>query len=468
MRFVGPVKPLRFYVHPSLAHLPEGCKYILNLIHWRCVRYKRDFNGFVYLKARYLRRVLGDSYKEFLQMLIKMGVVECDYLVVIGRKCRGYRILPPYRETKLTYCGDETLSRRWWEILAVDHPRLQLHDQLEAWLGELTIDVEKAERIIATLKPKRGSNLSVEDYRLVLREDVKRFATGDLFCVPDRLGRVHTNFTRLKRELRCCVLWNGEPLFPADASACQPLLLGVLVRDYYAKSKMARSRLRKLEFPLGVPNPYAATAKRYVDSARFSPPSAPLSPSTSIPSSFSHPIIPSPSPTTMRQNPEAIGSKGDAETRTRYSSFDDVPQGVGDFIGLAERGSKAFYTPLRRRKQSPRDCKFTVLATLFSPNNPANPRFERMRQKLTLLYPDVMKVVKEIKSRDHSKLACLLQNLEATVMIYWVCARITKEHPDVPLIPVHDAIYTTKEHLDTVRTIMLAEFQLLGVTPSLH
>lgn len=82
-------------------------------------------------------------------------------------------------------------------------------------------------------------------------------------------------------------------------------------------------------------------------------------------------------------------------------------------------------------------------------------------------FPSVVRVIRRAKRRDHARLARELQRLESDLVIDRVCGRLMREHPDVPVITVHDCLLTTPPHVDVVRGAMLAEFGRVGLVPTL-
>jgi hypothetical protein len=42
------------------------------------------------------------------------------------------------------------------------------------------------------------------------------------------------------------------------------------------------------------------------------------------------------------------------------------------------------------------------------------------------------------------------------------------EHPDCPLVTIHDSIMTTAEWVATVRATIMEEFGKIGISPTLH
>jgi hypothetical protein len=63
----------------------------------------------------------------------------------------------------------------------------------------------------------------------------------------------------------------------------------------------------------------------------------------------------------------------------------------------------------------------------------------------------VFKLLKEV---HHSKLAILLQYIEARCILHNVCKEISKQYPDLPIFCVHDCIVTTIGNQDIILKIM--------------
>ncbi len=73
-------------------------------------------------------------------------------------------------------------------------------------------------------------------------------ASGDYRATVCRFGRFHTPVTRLPRELRCCLSVGGARLVNVDLANSQPLIFGVLARDWLAGTPSARHRLCHMAF----------------------------------------------------------------------------------------------------------------------------------------------------------------------------------------------------------------------------
>lgn len=74
----------------------------------------------------------------------------------------------------------------------------------------------------------------------------------------------------------------------------------------------------------------------------------------------------------------------------------------------------------------------------------------RSRAKSELAKPEA-----ERKSvGDYRSLSLLLQRLESWLFLEQGCERLRTEHPDVPLITIHDCIFTTSEYAELVTGVM--------------
>jgi hypothetical protein len=79
-----------------------------------------------------------------------------------------------------------------------------------------------------------------------------------------------------------------------------------------------------------------------------------------------------------------------------------------------------------------------------------------------------MKFIQAQKSRAFQELAREMQRRESRFMIRGVCGRLLKDHPEVPLLTIHDSVLTTPRHAEMVHDLMMQEFARLGVAPTIR
>ncbi len=70
------------------------------------------------------------------------------------------------------------------------------------------------------------------------------------------------------------------------------------------------------------------------------------------------------------------------------------------------------------------------------------------------MYPFVYKVIRHIKEGNYKLFAKLLQRLESSLVLGVVCRDLSRQNKDIPLFTVHDAILTTPQHAQTVKTLI--------------
>jgi hypothetical protein len=116
--------------------------------------------------------------------------------------------------------------------------------------------------------------------------------------------------------------------------------------------------------------------------------------------------------------------------------------------------------------KSERDlAKSIVFAVFFSSVKRDTPEKQLFRK----LFPNVMRVFDVIKADDHSRLACELQRLEASVILDEATKQIAKIVPEIPLYTIHDSIVTTVGNEQLVTEIMSESFfKRIGYPPMLQ
>jgi hypothetical protein len=83
--------------------------------------------------------------------------------------------------------------------------------------------------------------------------------------------------------------------------------------------------------------------------------------------------------------------------------------------------------------------------------------------------PNVAAYLKSLKKGNggYKNAARTLQQIEAEIMIGGVVGRLMVEHPDVPVLTVHDSVITTETNVELVKQILVEEWQKYGITPTL-
>ena len=240
-------KPPAFYVPVNLdpSIIPRGQRqlaaFFLNLLHWKWLCWQADEQGYIRLKRSYIIRVIPSEIWPLLRdRLCVKGVIHWNAFWTPGRQSQGYRLAPEYRQTKRIECTNDALARRIHEVYATETvPLLPVHRWLQEKLALLEFDLALAQKTIATMEPDSDSTMPVAEYRQMLAEMCKRIVNDDYWFVCDRFGRVHTPITSLAKELRKCLQVDGQPLVGLDLANSQPLIAGLVARQFYCSATRA-------------------------------------------------------------------------------------------------------------------------------------------------------------------------------------------------------------------------------------
>lgn len=108
------------------------------------------------------------------------------------------------------------------------------------------------------------------------------------------------------------------------------------------------------------------------------------------------------------------------------------------------------------RRYSRDDVKSLFLAVIYGhPEHMHTVVGEAIRE----LYPRVFDAVVELNHRlGHGGLPRLMQTIESSVMIERVAGRLVREHPDVPLLTVHDSVVVPPDFTPLVEAIIAEEW----------
>ena len=147
---------------------------------------------------------------------------------------------------------------------------------------------------------------------------------------------------------------------------------------------------------------------------------------------------------------------------------DILPSDVDKFVKLVEMGKLYEYIAVKGKieTESRKILKKKLFAEIFfCRNKPYQSKNEILFEGL---FPEVYKVIRELKKKDYTFLSKQLQRVESSFVINLVVRRCMNEHPDMPIFTIHDSVMTTKANADIVKGIMVEEFANYGVEPKLR
>ena len=243
MRGDGTMTPTHLYgpagfdplvvLRPELQHRKDYALYFLDFIIRGAANRQANGNGFVQVKADYMRGVFPckTDYPKVRDDLVESGWLVCDGQFIKGEKSFGYKIGEEYgkmRPRKVEVTTPALIKK----IHARRHDRINalgaVHRHLLHHLRGLEIDYGAA--LDALLCGDRYEPSDETAIQLIRDEEF-----GFIVCP---FGRVHTNLTNLKSDMRRFLTYRGQSLVNLDIRNSQPLFFAVLLKGNYQSQPM--------------------------------------------------------------------------------------------------------------------------------------------------------------------------------------------------------------------------------------
>ncbi len=414
-----------------------------------------DNGGYTNLKSFYLQNRIR-NYQQVIDWLEEMEIIEVDRQYIVGEKTRGFRFTNTYSTVlKKHYIKTKTLINSLTKRISDEKvPMLQPH-HLYGYTGNINnlTYSELAKEMLSFLSYPFNKNLKIdkENAEIYLRQELqkdreiyselkamKRFNCRMLivnlihdqnfrFHVDDTAGRLHTLLSCLKKELRKFVSYNGNVLTAIDIKTSQPLLsICLLEYDLFVKNSMA----------------YRLSIYDAIASAKAG---------REFPRNLSIMIG-----DFLRNNSEAP----DIQTYKDLVVSGDIYAFFGGELTarnlipnhlLPQNGETKIEEEIRLEAYR-KYVKREIFLIFFSKNR--NVKQDSKASIFRELFPTVFKIFKKIKGGAHNTLACVLQNLEAEIVLHKACVEIHENRPDIPLFTIHDSIVSTTENADFIKGIL--------------
>jgi hypothetical protein len=414
-------RPGEFLRDPWAVLLFDDSRYFISQILRKTARGQADRTGHVRLQAKYLRQVMHPhKYTVPIDALREGGAIERSAYAV-GKHSFGYRLHDRFVRDK--HVRTPVTCARIARRIQAFHERVEaareagmkpVHNALRKQQYRLRIDPDLAGSILASLPPERNRN----DVQGILVTDILR---RDFHFNVGRYGRVSNSITSLKRELRSALRVDGKPLCGVDIVSAQPALLAKLIQDTQTKEKEGRTDLSK------------------------------------------------------KRNSKREGRQEEGI----YDSPFRPPIGgdFGEYKRLMQAGTfyEALRDELRRRGvELPRKTlKLRFLRDVLAKRRVGRRGAEYpspVEDAFRELFPSVYAFVRMVNTDgwEHKNLIRALQREESHFVIETVADAFVERHPGIFLITLHDAIYTTSEHLPKVVDTFHACFELTGFSMQLR
>lgn len=451
------------HLHPvNIANAKDYLAVIMDRIHYVPAHRKDsnlvDENGFVRLSSTILQSWC-DNYRPLMQWLIDRNIIEerssysnntknpyskgykfssyysvnlKEYQVTLGILVKKLQGKVRFKKKASPRLKPSNLSELYADvnISSTYRQEAQKHlDFLKSFMNnKLSIDSTNATKWLENLMATEETNYAGEqmfkyNQRKLIVDKIK---SGEFyFTVDDTTGRLHTNLTSLKKELRNFLTYDGKSLSSLDLKNSQPLL-SITLLDYglYISNNM-EDRIRIYQNQDVISFDFYTMLGNLVENLQY---------------------------------------HRDVEYYKELVSSGNFYEFFGEQMILDGIVSSTI-SKLELRKHS----KLSLMKVLFSKNKAINNKKNGKAIRLfAKLFPNVYKIFSHLKMYEHSTLACILQNLEAEIFLHKISQEIYQTYPTLPIFTVHDSIATVSEAVIAVEPIIEEHLQnVLGFKPNL-
>jgi hypothetical protein len=411
--------------------------------------------------SKLLKKVIGSQYSQIVNWMMKAGIIKCDGSWSKTIVSQGYRLTDHYLGAgtrwvsiksnillKKVRCGAGTEKKYYFVP--------QIATRLEKWFDakKLTVEVTGATEEINRTE-RAAITEAGEDTEKIIRATVnaniaRNIVTslhrGNYHTNQDAFGyRFHSPLTRLSRDLRKYVTYEGKTLVEVDMTGSQLFLSTYLLNYRHWKIHGICNNsyyLNKVWDGIGIHN------------------------SKDIRSTIM-----------CLKDAETLFGQGLQDHpffRFSVSGFKSTHDGIVYEDLLEELDSYEFFPANYTLTQKRDKVKRILLQQLFGdPNNPEHEPLYMGNNRLIWdcfksLYPEIVSLFDRIRERGCKDLCKLLQRLESVAIQGYVCKWLQEHHPGLPIFTLHDCLITIagQEHiiLEAMRTGIR---QFMGYAPKM-
>lgn len=399
---------------------------------------------FVPLSASILKGIIGNSYKEVISWMLKVGIIEIDENYIVGERAMLYKLSTQYNTGIFKWVSATSIAfkkKQYSNIHKKQTSKYVYEPRLISVLGKhfrdgLTIDKEAAyllvdEMYLREQKDILSSAKKLREKRLVklrlkcnsYRSSIDRINTN-VTLKQDKFGhRLHTPLTGLKKEFRELVRYQGQRLAEVDLSNSQLfLILPLLDWRNWVVHKKRRGKI-SLNSTIWTGIEYITTNTNTI---------------------------------MFLKSLEVHYGRG----LQRMQFAHDACNGIVYERLVEVLDSIRYFNSSWSSKKKRNHVKRGLLSLLFgSPRKHRrmyNSNMGKVWVAFKALYPEVGQLIEIIKKEDYKAISMLLQRIESFCMIRGVCKTIKNGQPHIPIFTLHDCIVTTEEQIEEVKEILLS------------
>lgn len=452
---------------PSFNYHIDKFYYLVGLITSIPGRNKSLLQKYDYIpiNSKILKKTIN-NYKRYLEYLVKCEILETDGHYIEFEKSKGYRFtesyfapLIPVDLTQYTLVKNQQGKKA-----ARQKSCSRKYRYLTKWFDDsLNIDTESAYAYIYELFKIESS----EDFqKAILKQNaalynIRTLSTQDYYCsVDDTVGRFHSPLTNIKGVLRNFIKYREESMISIDIKNSQPYFSIILFKESFYNPESTESII--------------------INNNRIQP-----SNNVKI-----HEIL------NIEKVKKGIINKNICKDISSYITWvntEEMHMSKGFQAYIEDVVNGQFYEKMQEKYFAEtgsniidrQELKKMVFIILFTDNRFLNQTgegmyYDKKKKKMVKqtdaigkrifkeIYPEVYNIFYKIKMAGKAALPCLLQAIEAYVMIHVIAKRISRERPQMPLFTIHDSIVCPVRDKDYVTSVMIEEMErLIGQPPKL-
>jgi hypothetical protein len=399
------------------------------------------------LSSKIMMENLGErEYKQTLKCAEQLGLIETNRHYDEGQ-CRTYTFRPPYiydfgevAIDKPTYYDERHIAALTpldnGEYEDNNHPLNAPQRYVMEWVNKLTIDPipdkymrEVAQRAYADAVSDGVKNPDTVDMRLATYRNMMAVDIDHGTNCP--YGRLHHYVCRMKSEFRKYLRLNGRALYELDIKTSQPIWLGIAcVKNYSLNSPILNT-----------------VSPNLIDSI-------PICSVEDIENTGNERGTLSKS----KDKEDRSGETLPADLLSYLYTLQD-----GDLYAIWKDNCGSAFDNMSRDTFKADYVYHILYGPTQSIQNEAYFALKR-------LYPTLVAFMDWYKGTgwtQYKELPRYMQRSESNLMYNAIVKRLMTEHPEIPVITIHDSILTYPEYADTVSEVMKAAFSPYGIVPQL-
>lgn len=407
----------------DLSGLPTGQReyarlFVHHLISRRIFNRRLKGQDFIPMDSRIIRNYIPNRHvAKILNHLEETGQVErTGYSEGCARRYRLSDALQRSRcliyPPKSSYVARSLVKLKFERENDTNTNKRPVHHHLNFWLKRVRIDEMAALQFVSDNQCKIKECLSslseVPLYaeqltadRLHTESSIQAIVNKDWYSTVCNYGRYHSNITSFRKILRPFLSFDRKSLTEIDVSACQPLCLAVHLHDIKHNILTTVSLSDEQKQILHKLSLFPVCCASEIEN-------------------------------------DANLYQKDCETGKFYKKMQEICE-VEDRSKLKE---KLFTDVFFGRQKS-----------------------GRLLRGFKRLYPTMGRLIEYVKRNDYKHLSWTLQRIESEIVIEDACEVMRVDHPNVPILTIHDAILTVPESAELVEDVLKSAFRRRGVSP---